>query len=293
MVSAPTFDPADPPEIQDGDPRYEGVYLNRFLSSTFTPGSVFKTVTLTAALEQIPDLFQRTFTCTGSTIVGGETITCPFAHGEMDINDAFASSCNGVFAQLADELGAETITQYAKQAGLLDRYSVSGIPTAVGSVELDGATSAQLGWAGVGQYHDLVNPCALMVWMGGVANGGKAAVPELVLKTEGGLPHLSLHFPHRTSQLIQADTAQVLADMMAQNVVQTYGADRFPNMDLCAKSGTAEVGGGKQPSSWFTGFLREQDFPYAFAVVVEEGGRGAGAAGNVAAQVLDALVNGY
>lgn len=162
MVSAPTFDPADPPEIQDGDPRYEGVYLNRFLSSTFTPGSVFKTVTLTAALEQIPDLFQRTFTCTGSTVVGGETITCPFAHGEMDINDAFASSCNGVFAQLADELGAETITQYAKQAGLLDRYSVSGIPTAAGSVELDGATSGQLGWAGVGQYHDLVNPCALM-----------------------------------------------------------------------------------------------------------------------------------
>lgn len=109
MVSAPSFDPADPPEIQDGDPRYEGVYLNRFLSSTFTPGSVFKTVTLTAALEQLPDLFQRTFTCTGSTVVGGETITCPFAHGEMDINDAFASSCNGVFAQLADELGAETI----------------------------------------------------------------------------------------------------------------------------------------------------------------------------------------
>ena len=225
--------------------------------------------------------------------MGGETITCPFAHGEMDINDAFASSCNGVFAQLADELGAETIAQYAKQAGLLDRYSVSGISTAAGSVELEGATSAQLGWAGVGQYHDLVNPCALMVWMGGVANGGKAAVPYLVLKTEGGLPHPSFHFTRRTGQLIQADTAQVLADMMAQNVVQTYGADRFPNMDLCAKSGTAEVGGGKQPSSWFTGFLRDQDFPYAFAVVVEEGGSGAGAAGNVAAQVLDALVNGY
>ena len=65
--------------------------------------------------------------------------------------------------------------------------------------------------------------------------------------------------------------------MMSQNVVLTYGADRFPNMDLCAKSGTAEVGGGKQPSSWFTGFLRDQDFPYAFAVVVEEGGSGAGA----------------
>ena len=65
MVSTPTFDPADPPEIQEGDERYEGVYVNRFLSSTFTPGSVFKTVTLTAAIENLPDLFGRTFTCTG------------------------------------------------------------------------------------------------------------------------------------------------------------------------------------------------------------------------------------
>ena len=81
--------------------------------------------------------------------------------------------------------------------------------------------------------------------------------------------------------------------MMANNVVVNYGADRFPNMDVCAKSGTAEVGGGKQPSAWFAGFLRNEDAPYAFAVVVEEGGNGSVSAGGVAAQVLDALVNGY
>ena len=49
----------------------------------------------------------------------------------------------------------------------------------------------------------------------------------------------------------------------------------------------------KLPNAWFVGFLRNEDAPYAFAVVVEEGGSGAGAAGNVAAQVLNALVNGY
>lgn len=85
----------------------------------------------------------------------------------------------------------------------------------------------------------------------------------------------------------------MLADMMAQNVVQSYGADRFPNMDLCAKSAPPRWGAANSPAPGFTGFLRDQDFPYAFAVVVEEGGSGAGAAGNVAAQVLDALVNGY
>ena len=107
-----------------------------------------------------------------------------------------------------------------------------------------------------------------------------------------GLPRISLPFGGRTGTLIEADTAWTLAGLMAQNVVQTYGSHRFPNMDVCAKSGTAEVGGGKQPTAWFVGFLRNEDAPYAFAVVVEEGGSGAGAAGDVAARVLDVLVNG-
>lgn len=292
MVSAPAFDPADPPAIAEGDSRYEGVYLNRFLSGTYTPGSVFKTVTATAAIENIPDLFSRFFTCTGSATVGGEEITCPFAHGDMDISSALANSCNGVFAQLAAELGPDILCRYVRQAGLLDSCSVDGISTAKGSFDLTGASAGEIGWSGVGQYNDLVNPCAMMVWMGAIANQGKAAVPYLILKTEGGGPSLP-HFTKQTGQLINAGTAQVLGDMMANNVRQTYGSSRFPNMDICAKSGTAEVGGGKQPNAVFAGFLRNSDAPYAFVVVLEEGGSGDNAAGNVAAQVLDALVNGY
>jgi len=292
MVSTPTFDPANPPVMEEGDSRYEGVYLNRFLSGTYTPGSVFKTVTLTAAIETIPDLFSRSFTCTGSTTVGVEEITCPFAHGEMDIGSALANSCNGVFAQLATELGPDILRKYVKQAGLLDSCSVDGITTAKGSFDLTRATAGQIGWSGVGQYNDLVNPCALMMWMGAIANQGKAAVPYLILKTEGGLPSLP-HLTRQTSKRIDAGTAQVLGEMMANNVTQIYGSSRFPNMDICAKSGTAEVGGGKQPNALFAGFLRDDDAPYAFVVVLEEGGSGDNAAGSVAAQVLDALVNGY
>lgn len=294
LFSSPTFDPESPPDIQEGDAAYDGVYLNRALSATFVPGSVFKTVTLAAAIENIPDLFSRTFTCTGSCQVGDDVVTCPSAHGEMDIYSAFAKSCNGVFAQLAVELGPEVMAAYTEKAGLTDRYSVSGLKTAAGSFQFSGATTNQLGWAGVGQYNDLVNPMSLMVYMGAVAGGGKAAVPQLVLKTV-----TPLHFPpsfylsRRTGRLIDADTAATLADMMARNVTETYGAGRFPNMDICAKSGTAEVGGGKAPNSWFTGFLRNEDAPYAFVVVVEEGGSGAQTAGNIAAAVLDLLVNGY
>ena len=66
MVSNPSFDPADPPEISDDDSDYEGVYLNRLLSGLYTPGSVFKVVTTAAALEQLPGVEERTFTCDGS-----------------------------------------------------------------------------------------------------------------------------------------------------------------------------------------------------------------------------------
>lgn len=293
MVSSPSFDPANPPVIEEGDERYDGVYLNRFLSGTFTPGSIFKTVTLTAAIEEIPDLFSRTFTCTGSTQVGGEVITCPRAHGEMDIYGAFANSCNGVFGQLAAELGAETMERYVTQAGLTSQYKVNGIPTAAGRFDV-GTTPNQLGWAGVGQYNDLVNPCAMMVWMGAVANGGKAAVPQLIQKTETplGTP-ASFYLKKQTASLVDRDTASRLADMMANNVAQTYGSSRFPNMDICAKSGTGEVGGGKAPNTWFAGFLRNEDAPYAFVVLVEEGSSGSDTAGAVASKVLDVIVNGY
>ena len=105
MVSTPTFDPADPPDIDPEDPRVGRVYVNRLLSANSIPGSIFKVVTLDAAVENIPDLFERTWTCTGSVEIGGDVVTCPYAHGEMDIEDALANSCNGVFGQLAVELG--------------------------------------------------------------------------------------------------------------------------------------------------------------------------------------------
>lgn len=294
MVSAPSYDPLDVPSDIETNDRYKGAYLNRFLSSTFTPGSVFKTVTLTAAIEEIPDLFDKTWDCQGSVEIGGETIVCSGTHGEQHIGDAFANSCNVAFAQIAQELGGNTLKKYTEQAGLTDSYSLNGLPTAKGTFQWTDISDGELGWAGVGQGQDLVNPCALMVYMGAVANGGKAAKPYLIEKTVSplGIPSLP-HITTKTGRLVSASTAKTLADMMATNVEKTYGTSRFPNMDICAKSGTAEVGEGQTPHAWFTGFLRDEDHPYAFVVLVENGGGGSSVAGTVAGKVLDVMVNGY
>lgn len=291
MVSTPSFDPENPPDASSAE---DGIYLNRFLSSAQVPGSIFKTVTLTAALENLPDLKDRTFTCTGETTVGGTVITCPKPHGKMDIESAFANSCNGVFGALAAELGGDTMTKYVEQAGLTRRMSVDGIMTAAGHYDVSEADKGQIGWSGVGQYTDTVNPCNMMAYMGAIANGGTAAVPRLILDitTPSGIP-TSWQRTEETDTLVQGGTAAQVKEMMKNNVVQTYGTDRFRGLDIGAKSGTAEVGGDKRPNAWFAGFLDDPEHPYAFIVLVENGGGGASVAGEIAATVLQACVDKF
>lgn len=291
MVSTPSFDPENPPDASSAE---DGIYLNRFLSSAQVPGSIFKTVTLTAALENLPDLKDRTFTCTGETTVGGTVITCPKPHGKMDIESAFANSCNGVFGSLAAELGGDTMTKYVEQAGLTRRMSVDGIMTAAGHYDVSEADKGQTGWSGVGQYTDTVNPCNMMAYMGAIANGGTAAVPRLILDitTPSGIP-TSWQRTEETDTLVQGGTAAQVKEMMKNNVVQTYGTDRFRGLDIGAKSGTAEVGGDKRPNAWFAGFLDDPEHPYAFIVLVENGGGGASVAGEIAATVLQACVDKF
>ena len=78
--------------------------------------------------------------------------------------------------------------------------------------------------------------------------------------------------------------------MMKNNVVSNYGESNFPGLDIYAKSGTAEVY-GKEPNAWFTGFIKNEDAPYAFIVCIENGGYGSSVAGPVANSVLQSIVN--
>lgn len=291
MVSTPSFDPAHPPAADEieGNDDYNGVYVNRLLNATFTPGSIFKTVTLAAALDNLPNVTTRKFHCDGSLKIGGTTVTCTHAHGDLTLADALAESCNVTFGVLADEIGADKMREYTEKAGLTGSLSVSGIPTAKGAFDFPANDSGNLAWAGVGQHNDLVNPAAMMTYMGAIAHGGTPVLPRLVYKstTAGGIP-TSLNPKHTGARALSAETAKAVGDMMRGAVTNHYGEDRFPNMQLCAKSGTAEVGADKRPNAWFAGFSRDPDHPYAFIVLVENGGGGSAIAGDVAANVLQA-----
>lgn len=288
LLSSPSYDPMNPPSDINENSAYEGVYLNRFFSSTFPPGSTFKIVTTAAAIENKADLASFTYTCSGSLQVGEDTITCPYAHGKnMNIDQCLACSCNGAYAVLAMELGSDTLQKYMEQAGLLDSLTVCDIHTAKGNFGAADPGSAYLGWSGVGQYQDLVNPCTMLTFLGGIANRGVAVVPKLVDKETISGSVVPAAFPDGTDtyKIYSEQTCQRLKEMLRNNVTSYYGQDQFGSLPVCAKSGTAEVGGG-QPHAWFVGFIDDVQTPLAFVVLVENGGSGASVAGSIAAKML-------
>ena len=295
MVSAPSYDPTNPPTDIEGNSAYEGVYLNRFISSTFPPGSIFKLVTTAAAIDTLSGLWDMRFDCTGSTVIQGETFTCPYAHGSnMDVGAALAKSCNGAYAQIALELGGQTLLRYTEEGGLLDRLDVNGLTTAAGSFTAEAGGSASLGWSGVGQDKNMVNPCAFMTLMGGVANNGTAVLPRLVESEtlSGSKIPAALGAGSDTKKIWSPATCSALKEMMRNNVTSSYSDLDFGGLPVCAKSGTAEVGGGAAPHAWFTGFVDDNQHPWAFIVLVENGGSGASTAGSVAAKVLRSALEG-
>ncbi len=99
------------------------------------------------------------------------------------------------------------------------------------------------------QYTDLANPCTFLPYVGAIANGGVPVTPRLISKvtTQSGFP-AGLFFKHTGLRVLSETTAATLADMMRYDVTENYGSDRFPGLDICAKSGTAEVGGDKLPN---------------------------------------------
>ena len=275
-VTTPTYDPDNAPDIAtDASGAYEGVYMNRFLRSAYTPGSVFKIVTLAAALECMPEVLDERFTCTGALEFGPDKVTCERVHGDQSLKDAFCNSCNCVFGQLAIRVGRERMTKYVRQFGLLDSIAFDGLTTVTGQYDVSGAADQELAWSGVGQYTDLINPCVFLRFVGAVGNGGVSVDPYVVQDITVGRNKTYEAEPALERRLMSAKTAETVAQFMGNNVQNKYGAGNFPGMAVCAKTGTAEVGINKRPNAMFAGFVSNSELPLAFIACIEDGGYGA------------------
>ena len=288
-VTTPTYDPDNVPDISnDGTGAFTGVYLNRFTQSTYTPGSIFKIVTAAAALEHIPDIQQQSFACNGIVEYGIDKVTCEQSHGTMTFREAFARSCNCAFANIAGQLGGEVLTRYARQFDVLDSVSFDGVTTVSGKMEAAGAADVLVAWSAIGQHKDLINPCRYMTFLGAIASDGMGVDPHLVSQIRVGGKTTYRAQAVSGKRIMSTQTATVLQEMLRNNVQNYYGDESFPGLTVCAKSGTAEVGGDRKPNAMFTGYVADDAYPLAFIVAVENGGYGRQVCVPILAPVLEA-----
>ena len=290
-VTAPTFDPENVPDIEgDTTGAYEGVYLNRFLQSTYIPGSIFKVVTTAAALECVPGIENEHFQCTGVMEFGTgeniETVSCEAAHGTVDLKSALARSCNCAFAQIAKRIGREKMEEYVKEFQITEPLEFDGVTTARGNYDLTDAGVLSFYWSCIGQHTDLINPARFMTYMGAIAGGGKAAEPYIMAHVEADGETTYEARTRKTDTLMSAETAATVKKYMRNNVQTIYGDWNFGGLPVCAKSGTSQLGGDEISNAMFAGFVDDERYPLAFMVVVENGGYGATACVPVIATVL-------
>lgn len=292
MVSTPSYDPENKPSDMDGDDAYEGVYLNRFISGQYTPGSIFKVVTAICALQNIPDIQSRTFECDGYYHTDTGDVQCNGVHGTVTFEEALNHSCNSAFAEIALELGREKLMQTAGELGFNVSEKMGEISVTKSSFDVSKANDVDFGWAGIGQYTTLVNPCHMLTLMGAIANGGTAVKPYFVQSMVSPSEKITQIGKTETSKSITLDSsiANTMVKLMRSNVENYYGDYRFPGLSMCGKTGTAQIDDGES-HSWFVGFSSDPDTPYAVVCVVENSGSGLSAAGPVVNTVMQKICN--
>ena len=249
-----------------------GDYLNRSLSASFTPGSIFKLVTLNAALENIDDIYHRTFSCAGSLNVKGVSINCTGTHGEQTIEQALANSCNCYFVNLALKIGKDKLYNFSKSLSFGDSFNlydntfpVSGasFPT-VEELKSDG----QLALLGFGQGKLTDTPVHFASIVAAISNGGYYNSPTLNIK----------NFP--SNQAISSKTCAVLRNYMKNVVENGTGFNAQYKSQTAGKTATAQSGiyvdGKEQLNTWFVGFYPYDNPKYSIVVMREGGKSGAG-----------------
>ena len=286
-VTSPTYDPDNVPDISaDTSGAYEGVYLNRFIQSTYIPGSIFKVVTTAAALECVEDVQERTFVCTGSYEYGTEAVTCESVHGTVNLKNALAKSCNCAFAQIAELVGKDNMVKYVDRFQVTEPLKFDGITTAAGNYDISKSAMVSFAWSCIGQHTDLINPARFMTFMGAIANGGKGVEPHIMSWVQVGNDYSYQAKTTKAERIMSEAVASTLHEFMRNNVQSVYGDWNFSGLNVCAKSGTSQLGGGQTSNAMFAGFVEDQKYPLAFIVVVENGGYGASACVPVLSEVL-------
>jgi peptidoglycan glycosyltransferase len=294
LVSQPSYDPAQVDDFWATLNKHkQKPLLNRATLGLYPPGSTFKVVTLCAALENGVAQPNETFRCPGYVKIGNYTIHEPDgrAHGRVNLTKALVVSCNVTFSQLAVRVGQVNFQNVAQTLGL-EQDAPFDLPLASSHLlrPRSTMTTSVLAQSGFGQGEIVVTPMQMALVAAAIANDGVIMQPYLVKQMrnpEGEI--LSARQPQPMRQVIQADTAHVVKEMMTRVVSEgtTRGIMSSLGVKVAAKTGTAQNPHGKA-HAWFIAFAPADAPTIAVAVLVENAGAGSQVAAPVARDVMAA-----
>lgn len=249
----------------------------------FIPGSIFKIVILSAALEEKLAELEDEFYCAGSIEVGGNVIHCSSyekgGHGLITLKDAFAHSCNTVFIELGIMLGKEKILEYAEKFGLGKRVLDILPEEKSGSIPApEDVYYADLGNLSIGQGDLQITPLQAAQLISIAANDGLKKPPLLVKKVvdKDGFMKMLDFKEKKAEMVISPDTAKKVREALEAVVDYGSGYLAAPSgsvFSAAGKTGTAELGDGTN-HAWFTGYFPAEDPRYVVTVFIEKGQSG-------------------
>lgn len=296
MVSEPDYDPAQIDKNGDAllsDPNKP--LLNRATQGLYPPGSTYKTVTATAALDSGKVKPDDRFRCVNGVVIQGFVVQCenaPPGQTEWDFLHAYAFSINATFAQVAAEkLGSDTFLDYSRRFGL-DQSQPFDVDVAESRTSHSGGglDPVLLASSGFGQGQLQVTPLEMALIAATVANHGQRPQPYLVQQVRDSQGNVvSEHQPGEQRRVMSEATAQEMVTFMVTAVNEGFGQSAgLLGLDIAGKTGTAETGTDAPAHAWFTGFAPATNPNIVVAVIVENGGPGSQAAAPIAKQVIDA-----
>jgi len=307
MVSVPTYDPNEVRsssgfQALNQDP--DAPLFNRATQAGYPPGSTMKVVTATAALDSGEFDPDSTLEANSGVEISGVPLENSGGadFGTIDMETALTNSVNTYWAQVAEDLGTDTMYEYMDRFGFnadppLDYPSFQLAPSgefADGKLLGPGSDQIDVGRMAIGQDKLNVTPLQMAMVVAAVANDGELMEPRLwskVIDTDGREQKLN---PERQSRVMSEETAETLTAMMTDVVNEgTGGAAALASDQVAGKTGTAEIVPDQDLNqAWFIGFAPADDPEIAIAVTVERtiGGQGGTVAAPIAQEVLQVLL---
>lgn len=305
MVSKPTYDPSNLEQaMEDANTGIDldSKLLNRTIYGIYPPGSVFKTVTLAAALEKDPTVVDRTFVDEGKiTFKDGMELNnyMKQAHGNLSLQQAYRVSSNVVFGTLAMEVGNDYLKEVAERFGFNSRIPGIGLSIAQSNFPtLDSSELGNIAQSGIGQGAVTTTPMQMAIVAATVANDGVLMEPKLANKIvdKDGNTVKNIDDKALKTDVISKDIANTVKEYMGYLVSNNlHRWPYFEGTNAGGKTGTADYmidGEEAIPHGWFISLAPIDDPQIAVAVIVENGENGAGSAAYVASRVVRMAILG-